>query len=396
MKIGYAKSDYLHKRNILGKIPDNEYVMINDIYKIIRYTGDYLNKIIPKKLYINTYDLTYRFNDLGLFRVDLVHFFNTISFSNTPWITTFETIVPRYNLTRSCHHGRKCGYSALSGDKNILRALDAISGNSCRKLVAMSECSLNMQKEFLSEFPHYYSAINSKLIYMHPPQEILFDNIELKQLSANGPIHFMFVGSSFFRKGGMEILEAFKESRDRYGHNIKLTIISSLIIDDYATKETQRDVEIAKDIIYSNNDWIEYYEYLPNDKVVKLMRTAHVGLLPTYAETYGFSVLEFQASGCPVVSTNVRALPEINDDIKGWVIEIPKNRLGEALYTTEEERAEVRDVIKSGLLSIIDEIMDNRQIILRKAKAALKHIQDNHSPADYSIKLGKIYYQVLN
>ncbi len=90
--------------------------------------------------------------------------------------------------------------------------------------------------------------------------------------------------------------------------------------------------------IQGNREWINYFPQLPNSEVLDMMKKAHIGLLPTYADTYGYSVLEFQAAGCPVVTTNVRSLPEINDNDKGWLIEVPKNRMGEAIYSTDTDR----------------------------------------------------------
>ncbi len=49
------------------------------------------------------------------------------------------------------------------------------------------------------------------------------------------------------------------------------------------------------------------------------MRTADIGMLPSYADTYGFSVLEAQA-GNAVITTDIRALPEVNNPAVGWLI----------------------------------------------------------------------------
>ena len=57
--------------------------------------------------------------------------------------------------------------------------------------------------------------------------------------------------------------------------------------------------------IIKGSDWITHYETLPNDYVLELMREQHVGLLPTWSDTYGYSVLEFQGIGVPVITTNV-------------------------------------------------------------------------------------------
>lgn len=395
MKVGYCSSNYLNKRNIIDKIPDARYVKVFDMFQVASYFPLFINRKVLNRPFLNSNDLSYRFEDFGLNNVDMIHFFNTIGFCKIPWITTFETIVPRFNITLSCHHGSDFGYSSLSQDQRILKALAALSGASCKKLIAMSECNQNIQKYFLSYFPEYQADIERKLTVIHPPQQKIVASYESKQLPLEGEINFLFVGSAFFRKGGAEILEVFQNLRKKNGYNIRLAIVSSLEINNYATKEKYKDVRAAKAIINSNPDWISYFGYLPNHEVIGLMKGAHVGLLPTYADSYGFSVLEFQAAGCPVVSTDVRALPEINNNKVGWVINIPKNRLGEALYTTKESRAEISEAIKTGLSQAIEEIIENRQIIPRKADAALSQIGDCHSPEAFSRKLGEIYNSAL-
>jgi len=49
-----------------------------------------------------------------------------------------------------------------------------------------------------------------------------------------------------------------------------------------------------------------------------------LALLPTCAETHGDVVLEAQANGCPVITTDIRTLPEINPSEIGYLIEVPK------------------------------------------------------------------------
>ncbi|MFW2788163.1 glycosyltransferase, partial [Acinetobacter baumannii] len=64
----------------------------------------------------------------------------------------------------------------------------------------------------------------------------------------------------------------------------------------------------------------------------------HIGLLPTWADTFGYSVLEFQACGCPVISTDVRALSEINNNDIGWLINVDKNKYGEIVVDSYSKK----------------------------------------------------------
>jgi len=394
LKVGYSSDAYLSRRNIINIVDHYDYVKVYNIYTLL-YKLALMNKKILNCSMRDISDINYSYNDLNLNKVDLLHFFNTISFGKTPWITTFESIVPRFKTALSCHHGENCDYSSVINNRKILKALEALSGNSCKKLIAISECSLNMQKDFLLHFPEYQSEIESKLICLHPPQKTSVENFENKHLPMNKQIHFMFVGNDFFRKGGMEILETFIELRKSNHYDLKLTIVSSLTADNYATITSKTEVNDTKEIIGHNSKWINYYSYIPNSQVMEIMKSVHIGLLPTYADTYGFSVLEFQASGCPVISTNVRALPEINNNDSGWIIEIPRNRFGEAIYTNIEDRNEIGRLIKEKLKEVICEIMENRDLISIKADRAIKHIKDNHSPEKYSRKIGEIYNDAL-
>ena len=387
MKVGCNRKDYNAKRNIVEIIPACDYITAVDIYKLF-----VASLRICKK---NSFDMAYRFNDFGFNSVDIFHLFNAVSFGSRPWVSTFETILPRYESTRSCHHGKSPDFSKVLFDKKVLKALDAMNRPSCKKLIALSACNLQMQREFLRLFQGRYSSVEKKLIWLAPPQEMYVDDWESKRLGLEEPLVFMFVGTDFFRKGGMETVEVFQELKRNSSYDFKLIIVSSLKPYDYATKTTQSGAGIARDFIRANRSWIDYYPKLSNDEILGLMAKAHIGLLPTYADTYGYSLLEFQASGCPVISTNVRALPEINNPEVGWVIDVPKNYLGEGIYTSWEDRATIKNVIKQGLERAVEDIFQHKDAIPLKARAALVRIKTQHSPHEYARRLSGIYSEAV-
>jgi glycosyltransferase involved in cell wall biosynthesis len=172
---------------------------------------------------------------------------------------------------------------------------------------------------------------------------------------------------------------------------IRLVVVSSLRIEPYAAQETEEDVAWARQIIAGKPQWLEYYQDLTNSEVLEIFKTADVGLLPTWADTYGLSVLEAQACGLPVISTNVRALPEINSAKVGWLIHVPKNEMGEALYSTNEERLILSEQIQAGLENTIRSIIADPSVIAIKGQAALERIRVEHSPEDYAERLRQIY-----
>lgn len=117
-----------------------------------------------------------------------------------------------------------------------------------------------------------------------------------------------------------------------------------------------------------------------------------VGMLPSYAETYGYSVLEFQAAGRPVITTNIRAFPEINNNECGWVIPVRKKEIGgEAFYQSPQERAELSHAISDGLRSTVRQIDSNPALVRGKGFRAWNRIKSEHDPADFGKKLESIY-----
>lgn len=394
MRVGYPSHNYQYRRLIVGAVPDVEYKEVPDSRVALATLARVVNRL-AKRSWFTTTDLESVFTDLGGRGVDLLHLNNAINYGSTPWVATFETVIPRFSILLSCHHGPEPGYSRLRGNPEIRKALAAISGRACRRILAMSRCSAAIQEDLLREFPEYSEDTMGKLTVIHPAQRSLVSRYSDKGVDIEGELTFTIVGSSFFRKGGVEVIETLGRLRRDYGYAIRLAIVSSLAPDNYAIPTGPLDVRRVQHYISETTHWIDYYPRLPNPEVLALMKRSHVGLLPSYAETYGYSALEFQASGCPVISTNVRALPEINDASRGWIIQVPKNRLGEAIYTTEEQRSAVGTAIREGLATSVHEVFADRESIVRKAESAIAYVAQEHSVDAYAQKMRDVYSTAL-
>lgn len=148
-----------------------------------------------------------------------------------------------------------------------------------------------------------------------------------------------------------------------------LNIVSSLNYGDYATHTTQKDQEVALEIFKKHPDNIHHYHSLPNNQVLELLINSHIGLLPTWADSFGYSVLESQAAGCPCITTDIRALPEINNNEVGWII-----KLQNPIYNLEN-----REFMIQELMRIIELIAKDKNMIKIKGKNALQQIMLNHN-----------------
>ncbi len=371
--IGVSTLGYPEKRNF-ARLSFKKYKVekVQNIHKIPAY-------LIHKfKGYVHPYYWN-SFKDYDLNDCDIYHLFKGISFGKKPWISTFETYIPRW--------GRQKKTKLQSG-------VELLVSEPCKKLIAISACSKNIQEQYLNEnFPNFSDIISSKIKVIHPAQNSFIKTYLEKKLK-NDRIIFTLVGNQVFSKGGREVIKVLSN----FNHKkfpIKLQLISNLSTDNYASFTNQSDVTIIKKLIAKNQSYIDYYCNISNDKVKQLLLQSHIALLPTYADTYGYFVLEAQAAGCPVITTNIRALPEINNNEIGWIIDIPKKPNGNAKLDSIEERRKFSDLICDQLEYIINHIFTNNQLIQIKGKLCLKRINEKHNPIDVAKRLELIYDEAL-
>lgn len=367
IRIGTVQRDYNATRNILSSPIDGaERVRAGNGFRYPNYalyrTFGYIDPLLG--------NLHWARRDC-----DVLHFFNMASLGKTPWVTTFETAAPRWQERRP---------------GAIRWGLGLLAGRPCRRLIAMSQCAAEFQRAFLADYPDMAGEILPKMTVLHPPQRALAD---AAPPAPEGDIRFTIVGADFFRKGGLEILRAFDRLLGE-GAPIRLSIVSTMAIGDYATKATADDLAEAHRLI-GKWDAIEHFTKLPNEQVLALFQRTNVALLPTWADTYGYSVLEAQAAGCPALTTDIRALPEINSAETGWVIPVPKNDRGNGVLGTPAERKRFSELLEVGIEKALREIIADPASIAVKGAASLAQIRANHDPVAHGKRLLEIYREAL-
>jgi glycosyltransferase involved in cell wall biosynthesis len=388
LKIGHAARQYPEVRKIIGCVVGSSYHFCRDYYSMLRRFGPLLG-VDPSS--DRFFDQQFQFRDFGLHGLDCLHLFNGINYSRAPWVTTYETLIPRFrhvftNHTSDTEQVRSSAYTK--------RALSLLASETCKGLIALSESARQIQSRFLGHFPEFKDDIENNTIVLHPPQKPLADcDAELTFPFGNsGKISFMLVGHHFFRKGGKEVVDALAEVRHRDGSDFRLVIVSRLEPDSYASSSDVDDVKRLRALINENGDWIEHHEVLSPEGVLEKMQSFDVGLLPSYAETYGYSVLEFQACGRPVITTNVRASPEINNVDRGSLITVNKREIGgETYFWNDKDRAALSASIKKEMKIIVEDILANPQQIRDKGALALAHILSHHNQKRFGQSLEALY-----
>jgi hypothetical protein len=238
----YRWNFYTYTRTILHKVPGVEYQKVYDYYSLINRISQKLNRIAKSQV-LSTFDLNNQFQDFRINKVDLLHLFNGISYGKTPWVSNFETFLPRLRglLTKYNAHPE-----VINLNRKERYAFDALCGPACKQLIALSDCSRLIQLDLMRRVPVDVKRIEEKLTILHPPQEKMIDAYDEKELEVSGKIRFMLVGAGFFRKGGREILRVFERLVRKHQYPIELVIVSSLRMDKYAAHETESDVAWVK------------------------------------------------------------------------------------------------------------------------------------------------------
>lgn len=356
---------YPEKRNI-AEIPHNG-------YKVEKRLNPFR---LPNAMYFKFYDRSQQFflnSHFEPFKTrNIHHFFNTISFGKAPWVTTFETLLPRWG-----------NVPAWLERKGVELLADA----RCKKLIAISECTKIIQSNYLNRFPDLKEEILNKTVVIHPPQEPF---IESKEMNNSERLNLLLVGNQICSKGGREavnvVVRLFKE-----GVPIQLTIISAMEPDAYASHTTNEDINMLRYFISENSSCIRFLGRQPHSLVKEELLRANLALLPTYADTYGYFVLEAQAAGCPVITTNIRALPEINNGECGWLIEVPKDENGNALLGSVMERVALSSKIENELYKLLMQIVQQPSLTIEKGINALKRIKKDHSLQTTAEKIEAVY-----
>lgn len=377
--VGVVRSGYPERRNMLDAIEFGlDFVVIRDRLAILhklwhRLSGRGYSAVLHCFAWAARNDAS------------LVHSFNALVYGGMPWMVTFETTLPRVGslptpVVRHCW--RKIAQPEC-------RAVLALSQCTAQRLL----CDLQANRPKVSEA--VLAAIRQKLSVLHPPQPTLGGGLsgKFRGMSWDGPLRIAVVGHDFYRKGGLEVLLAM-DALVAEGLDMVLSIAGKMAAGDYASRAGESEVRLAEEMIARHSERIHRLGSIPSSEVHDLLRDSHVLCLATWGDTYGYSVLEGQAAGCATITSDIRALPEINNEECGWLIKVPKLGNGDGDLDSVAKRERFRAILVEGLKNSLREAHDDRNLLRRKSAASLLRVREHHDPGAHAEKLKELYRRI--
>ncbi|MBZ0207516.1 MAG: glycosyltransferase family 4 protein [Flavobacteriales bacterium] len=287
-------------------------------------------------------------------KADLYHTYNGVVANAHPWVIEVESYMPRYE-------------TMSPGNPLYKWALRRLAGPHCKALIFTSQSALHRNREHLLA-----AGVDPAKM------SVIYRAVEQYEPRGRDADHFtiIFAGNGFFRKGGVELLKAFK----RLGRpEARLLIISTLEVDWGVFPEPEVIAWAEKTI--AEDPCITLYRRLPHEELIRHMRAADLFVSTTFQDPFNNTVLEAMGTGLPVICSDVGALPEVaRDGRNGWVLPVA-NR-------TSEEIAEE-------ITARMVQLMDDAELRVKMGAANAQIIADRFTLAKRNAALTKVYDAAL-
>ena len=200
-----------------------------------------------------------------------------------------------------------------------------------RKIIAVSE---NTKKDLVE----MYGAKPEKIKVIYHGVENKF-SIFSSQFSISKPF-ILYIGRIETKKNVQGLIEAFNLLKEKYKVPHKLILIGPEGYGYENSKFKIQNSKFRKDIIEKG--------YVSEEEKWQLLQEANMFVLPSFYEGFGMPILEAQANGCPVITSNISSMTEVAG--KGAILIEPKNieQIAQAIYKVISDEQLKNDLINRG------------------------------------------------
>lgn len=186
-----------------------------------------------------------------------------------------------------------------------------LKNDNLKAIICMSNACLSTFEELCGDY-----GGKKKLIYPYIPTNKKVSNEIIHSRCFKDEFNLLFIaqGNAFISKGALEIIEAFKRTRERKGENIHLTMVTSINEVDSLLIQEIKTIEGITLIDFNLN-----FEQMEN-----LYVNSTLLLHPTSHDSFALVVLEAMKAGLPVIATKLYAIPEMVKEGENGFLTDPK------------------------------------------------------------------------
>ncbi len=142
------------------------------------------------------------------------------------------------------------------------------------------------------------------------------------------------------RKNLVRLIQAYAMAKKREGFPHQL-VITGKIGPSYAE---------MKEVIYKEgmDEHVKLLDYVSREETVALMQAATALIFPSLHEGFGLPILEAMASDCPVVTSNVSAMPEVAGDAAVLIDPLQVESIADGIGAIASDENLRRSLIEKG------------------------------------------------
>jgi len=220
-----------------------------------------------------------------------------------------------------------------------------------RKIIAVSE---NTKEDLI----RLYGGEPEKIAVIHHGFSVSKQGLSLKDNLVSRTVlrghslklpYILFIGRLEAKKNIQGIIKAFNLLKEKYQVPHKLALVGP----KGGQGQSLGYSPCSKDCIRGtvpvlDSDQVIFTGYVSEQEKWSLLKNADMFVLPSFYEGFGMPILEAQAAGCPVVTSNVSSMPEIAG--QGAILVEPKNieQITQAMYKVIKDSQFKNDLITKG------------------------------------------------
>lgn len=153
--------------------------------------------------------------------------------------------------------------------------------------------------------------------------------------------YILYSGGFAVRKNLPRLWRAFKKVRERLGNNLKLVM----------TGKPDESSEIFKLLKNEDQSPAVFLERIPEGELKYLYSAAELAVYPSLYEGFGLPILEAQACGVPVVTSNVTSMPEVAGGAAILADPTDEDSIADAIVRGLTDQALRNNLIREGLVN---------------------------------------------